>query len=511
MGSKTANLATLIIFGQVASILFAGVAFIIVARILGPVTYGVYTLAIAVSALFGAVGDFGVGTAFNKFVSEYGAKGKNTEIKHVISDGLAMVAIMGLIFAIVTFSLSNFLAATIMHNQSYSYIIWVVSLVVFFSLIYTPSYYVLIGFGKGFYVAIIMSVQTLIQAVTAILLALYGFGALAPIIGIIVGYLIGIMLSFYFIFLKLKVKACMPSFSRMKKLLKFTLPLAISNVLGAVANNFSLMFLGAIASMAVLGYIGVATRTISLLSVLTGSIGVSIMPAFSSTITTRMKHHIGRIYNYSIYITFLLMTPIVFFIILLAKPFIITVFGGTYGGAALFTSMLSIGILISMLGSYTSTLLVSASKVRRVLKYSALIVVMEFLLIPVFVVPFKGFGFILLFYIIAPIISDILYIRAANSLLNVKIKLKKLSYIIVAGAISAIFLIPLILIFGQDYIPLLSASFVEQVLVYPAVVSILGVAKRKDLENLSELTAKVPIMGKIIEMLTRYSLMFSRN
>jgi len=497
--------------GQLASTLFAGIAFIIIARILGPNTYGIYTLALAVSGFFGAVGDFGIGTAFNKFISEYIARGKPLEIGHLIADGFAAVIIVGLVLALLTMLLSSFIAASVMHSASYSYIVDAVSLIVLFSLIYTPAYSALIGFGKGSYVAIVMIVQTLVQAVIGITLALYGFGALAPILGIISGFVLGIIMSAYFIYIKQNVRICMPSLARIKKLFNFSLPLAASNVLGAVANNFSLMFLGVYATAAVLGYIGVATRTISILGIITSSISLSILPMFSSTLATSIKRHIGRFYNYSLYVAFLLIVPVILFIAILSKPFTITVFGSSYGSAALFVAIIGIGTLIGLIGSYTSMLLVSASKVKKVLKYNAIIVAIEFALMPLFIIELKGIGFILLFYMVAPIISLALYVPAAYSMLHIKLRWRRFLYILIAGLISAALILPLIALLGYDYIMLLVLALVEQLIAYPAIISVTGAANRKDLTNIMELTSSIPLLGRIMGILARYAMLFSRN
>ena len=48
--------------GRILSLFLAGIAFIVIARILGPSTYGIYTLVIAYVGFFGAFTDLGVGT-----------------------------------------------------------------------------------------------------------------------------------------------------------------------------------------------------------------------------------------------------------------------------------------------------------------------------------------------------------------------------------------------------------------------------------------------------------------
>ncbi|MGC8586418.1 MAG: oligosaccharide flippase family protein [Candidatus Micrarchaeia archaeon] len=510
MGAKTAHVATFIMLGQLLSTLFAGIAFIVIARILGPGTYGIYTLAMAVSGFFGSVGDFGVGTAFNKFIAQYKAKGNYAAISTILADGFLTVIIVGALLATITFILSGYLAKAIMHNESYYYIIYVVSLIVFFSLIFTPAYYALVGFGKGAYVAVVISMQTIVQATVGIALAISGFGALAPIIGIILGFITGIIIALYFIYARLGVKLALPKIRRIRKLLNFSLPLALSNVLGAVANNFSLMFLGAYVVASIVGYIGIATRTVSLLGILTGSISLSILPMFSSTLTMRIRRHIGKLYNYSVYVAFLLIVPAILFIVFLAKPFTVTVFSGTYANAAIFVAIIAFGNLIGLIGTYSSMLLASMNKVKKILEYSAIIVAVEFALMPLFIIFFKGIGFVFLFYILAPIISTMLYIHAIYSQLKFGIAWKRIGLVIVAGILSSMLLLPLIFIFGKAYIPLLVAALIEQLLSYPAIISLIGATKKRDLINISEISKGIPVLGKIMVLMTRYSMLFAR-
>ncbi|MGC8652048.1 MAG: oligosaccharide flippase family protein [Candidatus Micrarchaeia archaeon] len=511
IGARAAHVATFLMLGQLASTVLAGIAFIVIARILGPSTYGIYTLAIAVSALFGAVGDFGIGTAFNKFIAEYKAHARITDIEHLLADGFAAVAMVGLLFAILTLLFSSFLASTIMHSASYAYIVDVVSLIVFLSMIFTPAYSALVGFGKGAYVAMIMASQAIVQAAVGITLAIYGFGAIAPIIGIISGFAVGIVIAIYYIYVKQKLRVRAPSAARIKKLMGFSLPLAVSNVLGAVSNNFSLLFLGIFVSSAVIGYIGVSTRTISILGVLTGSISLSILPMFSSTLTTSLKRHIGRIYNYAIYVAFLLITPVILFIAVLARPFVVTVFGAAYGNAALFVAIIGIGTLVGLVGTYTSMLLISASKVRKVLKYNAIMVVVELALMPAFVIGLKGLGFVLLFYALAPVLLLALYVHAVRGVLNIKLRWKRILRVVLAGLLSTAMLLPLMLLFGSNFIPLLVAALAEQLIAYPAIVAATGAASRRDLGNLSSLMSGVPVLGYIMRMLTRYAALFVRS
>ncbi len=79
VGSATASVASLMVFGRFAAMFVSGITFIIVARLLGPSVYGIYVLAISYAGFFGGIADLGVSTALNKFIAQYRASGKKED------------------------------------------------------------------------------------------------------------------------------------------------------------------------------------------------------------------------------------------------------------------------------------------------------------------------------------------------------------------------------------------------------------------------------------------------
>jgi len=71
------------LIGRILTFVMTGIALVIVARLLGPSQYGVYTLAVAFASIFGSIGYFGIGTAVNKFVSESKQRKGPVEIDNV--------------------------------------------------------------------------------------------------------------------------------------------------------------------------------------------------------------------------------------------------------------------------------------------------------------------------------------------------------------------------------------------------------------------------------------------
>ena len=182
VGSKTARVASLMIFGRFISLFISGIAFILIARILGPGTYGIYTLAAAYASLVVSIGigDLGVSTAFNKFIGQYSGKSNNAQINKVLSNGYAAVLISGSVLTIIAFLLSGLVAGRLLGSSSLSYILEIVSFAILLSTLYGTSYNALVGFGKGSYVATVIVMHSAIQSTISVTLALLGYGARPP-------------------------------------------------------------------------------------------------------------------------------------------------------------------------------------------------------------------------------------------------------------------------------------------------------------------------------------------
>ena len=155
-------------------------------------------------------------------------------------------------------------------------------------------------------------------------------------------------------------------------------------------------------------------------------------------------------------------------------------------------------------------LLVGANKVKKILKYSIIIAVIELVLLFTIVPKFGAIGLIIMLYLITPTLIYLLMHRAARRLLGVKLNIYRIIKVVVAGAISAAFLVPLI-IFSTNYILILLVGVLEQIVLYPVIIAITGAAKINDLEDLKRITEALPLISNIIVVFAEYSKRFARN
>ncbi|HVC58430.1 MAG TPA: oligosaccharide flippase family protein [Candidatus Acidoferrales bacterium] len=509
IGARTASVASSILLGRSFALVLSGVTFIIVARLLGPTTYGIYTLAIAIAGFFGSVGDFGIGTAFNKFISEYLAKGQRGKIADVLYNGMALALAVGIILTLATIALSGVLAREVLHNAADTYVLYVASFSILAGILYSTTYNALVGFSRGRHITYVTIVQTVLQSVFTLALILAGFGVVSPIVGIIAGFIAGAIAALYIIYSRNGTALGRLSISKMRELLSFSIPMAISNVLNFVATNLTLIVLGLFAAVAIVGNFGVAIRTSSILNLVIDSIGVSMLPLFSSTMSSKkISTGITKIFNYSIYVAFMIASPIMFSLAILSKQFTYTVFSGVYSYAPLYVSVMAIGVLLAIIGAYTSTLLVSAGKVRKILKYNAIVAIIQFSSIALLIPVLKGVGAVVLLFVITPIATSAIFAYGARVNLGIFQKMGRIYRTLLSAAISAAFLLPLIYLIGQNYILLLLVSGIEQMLLYPAILAKLNGIKHKDIEILKGFTATIPMVNFTVNIFAKYTMLF---
>jgi O-antigen/teichoic acid export membrane protein len=305
---------------------------------------------------------------------------------------------------------------------------------------------------------------------------------------------------------KNRIRLVRPSISGMKRIFNFGLPIVISNVLGTVVNNVAILVLGLFVVAAVVGNIGIAQNANALFNLVTVSISVSLIQLFSTVLkSNKAKHRIGDFFSNSVYYAFVFVAPLIFFVAILAKPFSYVAFGGVYNLAPLYIRFTSIGLLLGLAGAYATSLIISTGNTKQVLKYNAFIVAVQLLLVFALIPILKGIGFVLTFFVITPVLMDILFVRYAIKKLKVGLKLGRLFRVLTANILGTLPLYLLIVVFGGNYVPLLIVGVITTLLAYPLALSALKGIERKDMENLRKFSSDIPVVSSILNLLLDYA------
>ncbi len=504
MGSKTVNVASYVLIGRILTFLFTGTALVIVTRLLGPSQYGTYTLAIAFGGMFGSIGYFGIGTALNKFVSEYKQASKRDEMGMIISNSMVLLLISGVVLSAICIVFSSIISQFVFHTGSLSYVIDLVAFYIIASMLFGSFYDTMIGFGNGKHIALMAAVEAVVQASVSIPLALGGLGALAPIIGLIIGYSAGFIIGISLIFKYNDIVLGRISVSYMKKILGFAAPIASYNVFANLTSNIAIIFLGYFAISSVIGNVGVASRAGSLVSVIFDSIGFALLPAFSAALADKkLKKHLGRIYGYTVYLAMAFVGPLLFYMGIFSDPFSALVFGKSYTYAPFYISILCLGLLVGIAGTYAGTLLISANKVRKVFKYNIIVNSIIFALVISLVPYFGSTAYVLLTFILSPLLLDIFLIRSVAGMFKINFRIRKMTGLILADAFVSILALPLY--YFLNGAALLFTAAVIFAAIYPLAAVIAGGIEKADTETMISLSKGIPLAGSALRAFIRYA------
>ena len=511
IGTRGANVASFILIGKFTSILLTGIAFIIVARVLGPSVYGVYTLIIGAMGILTATGDFGVSTAINKFVAERIAAGRRNEVGPLLFNSLLPIAAIGLAIAVIIFSISGYLSVYILHTGSYRSLIGIASFYILVTMLYDVAYGALVGLGSK--LASVQALQSGSQAVISITLALLGFGAAAPILGLEFGLLIGFAAAII-VLIAVERIAIVPQIdlTQIGDMFRFALPLGLSSFFGAVANNIGIILLGVFSVTTVMaGNFGVASKIASLLDLVVGAIYMASIPMFSSAFIEKKGSVIAqKLYGYAFYMALVVVTPMVFYMTVLAKPFSYVLFSGLYKMGPEYIALVSLGILIWLLGYYASALMISAGKIKEVLKYNVIIFVIELAAVLLLVPRFLGLGLVLAVYFVSYISTSVIFFLGVKKMFSVHLDWSKVGRILLANVVAAALAYVPYFLLPTKFIPSLVLGLAIEICAYPVLLTATGAMTTKDFDHVKSASKTIPVFGGMIRLLVDYAMVVAR-
>ncbi|MGC8623179.1 MAG: oligosaccharide flippase family protein [Candidatus Micrarchaeia archaeon] len=510
IGIKSVNVTSFVIFGKIFAIIVSGITFLIVARLLGPSNYGIYILALAAAGLFGSFSQLNIGAYFNKNIPHLLLTGKRDEIALSLGNGFVLLGIFSIVVVIIGVAFSGPIATYIFHNSSATDSVALAMFTIIFSLVYTTAYSILISFNDGKRLMFLSVTNNSMQSAFTISLVLLGFGVFGAISGLIIGLFAAMLLSLFYIEKRSKIAFSLDEFRRgYRKLLSFSVPLTGAGIIGSLLGNFAVVFLGAVATPVIIGSYGVASKIGALIDILTGSIGVVLVPTFSTTLAhTNIKNKIGKVFNYSVYFGLLFAMPIIMYLVAFSNILIPILFTSSYSDASLYMALISIGILIGIVGAYSSSLMVSYGKLKELFKYTAISCAIQLVFILLLVPKFYAVGLILATFILGSIVSDYLLISYMRKSLGIRLGYNIARLIAVNFVLFAIF-VPVV-ISGIGGIPKLAIGIVLLLFVYPALLGSMRAISHYEISVLNNLSSGIPVFGTWLKAILAYASMFAK-
>jgi len=350
------ELATNIIM-KVGALVFT----ILIARMLLPELFGLYSLALGTIIIFTSFSDLGIGAAVITYLSNKISKKQNSKAKGYFKTLLNWKIKLSLVASLILIFLSYYLANSYYDKPIFfallagAIYIPVVTLTNFLSLSFKASNnfkYPLIK--EIFFQALrLMIVPLAILIIFKMNLDTNTFLSLVFLV-IIVCYLLSFFLLIYFMRRKLPfLRAKTKKLNKKEKsgLLKFILPLTAITLSGAFFGYIDMFMLGHYVSSTFISYYSVSFVLVSSVAVMVGSLATGIFPIFSRIKGPSLKNLLRKSKNIAFIVSFFM----AIFTVFAAYWIIKIVYGSSFLPATLFLQFFSILIILSpIIAIYTS-------------------------------------------------------------------------------------------------------------------------------------------------------------
>lgn len=319
MLTKTAINTYVVFFGNGLSAFFAFLFFLISFRTMRIEDFGYFSAMLSFLLLVSDLADVGIGSSLSAFLPPLEIN-LNSLYSFLKTAFLLQIGI-AVLLSCVLFILSQFLSNILFHNLNLAWFVRIWILGIFCTIIANFFQYTLSARQKFYQVGFLSAFSSILRVVFIGVLIEFSFVNLFSISWLHVFTFVFTGIA-AFLFIKPAFLKAIRIREDLRKLVKFTSFLAISRGLTSLASRLDVLMLISLAGPKEAGIYSIASRVISIYPLLAGSFSMVVAPKMS---TIGNKEHLKKFISKVIFGTIGIIASVVFLIII-GKPFMITLF-----------------------------------------------------------------------------------------------------------------------------------------------------------------------------------------
>lgn len=343
------------IMGQSIPLIVALVTTPVIVHGLGTERFGVLTLAWMAVGYF-SLFDMGIGRATTKFVAEYIARGEFNSLPQLIWTSIAMLLGLGLLGGLVIAMLTPWLVNYILKIppiliSETTMTFYVLALSVPFVLGTSGVRGVLEAQQRFGLVNAIKTPASITSFIVPVLILPFSNNLYHIVAVLVISRFLVFLIYLYCCITSLPIlkQIQLPSILCTKELLKFGGWLTVSNIISPFMAYMDRFIIGSMLSMSAVAYYVTPYDLVTKLWIISGSLLGVLFPVFSSY-SVNQKEKISLLFERTVKYLLVILSPIVFFLIVLAEPFLEIWLGHEFAAhSTLVLQILSIGALICAL------------------------------------------------------------------------------------------------------------------------------------------------------------------
>lgn len=506
MGKTSATGSFQLFIGIATSTLILAVGTIILARLMTPEEYGLYSVALIPSYMIALFREWGVDSAIVRYSATFRAQNRQEHAKKVITAGLLFEVSTGIMLMALSVALSNFIATTVFHRPESAQLIAIVSITIFSGALLTAFQASFKGFERMELYSLTAISQSIVKTTLSPLLVFMGYSALGAVLGYTISFLaasiIGLTVLYLAIFKNLK-KEENPKTSlskTLKNMLHYGFPLSISSILTGFLAQFYSFLMAIYCADAIIGNFQVATQFATLLTFFTFPISTVLFPTFSKINPQEEKKLLQTVFASSVKYAAMLLVPATTATMVLSKPLIATLFGEKWTFAPLFLALYVINNLYVVFGNLSiGSLLAGVGETKTLMKLSLITTTLG-IPMALALIPTMGIMGLIIVHVLAGVPSMFigLYLVWKNYSAKADFKTSAKVFFSSALAVSVTFLI---LNFANfpDWVELVlgGATFL---LTYLISAPLTGAINSSDARNLKIMFSNLGVVSKLLNI-----------
>jgi len=478
---------------------------IIIARLLGPEDYGLYSLLIVVPSLFIGLVDFGITSAITRFSVKFRTESKNPDVGGVIKTGLFFELAVGVIASVFCFLFSDVLATYLINRPEAGFYIKVASILILFQTLFNTLSSIFMGLDNMENNAVMMIIRAFTKILLSTLLIILGFGILGALLGHISCYIVAAAVSAAILTLKLRKNRenHKAGSGILKSMLKYGAPLYMSGLLGLFMLQYQTIIIAFLTSNAEIGNFQVATLFSTAITLIVYPF-TTLFPAFSKL--DPENGQLSQFFRRSVKYTALLLIPASVAIAVMSKDLVLTFFGSDYNLAPTFVAFYILINLYAGFGSVVFTFLFNGiGRTDIVLKSSLINIIVFTPLAPLLTASYGITGLIAALFT-SGFCSLLYLLLTAVKKINVNLDVSASAKIYIASATSAAFCLTFLSASPFSSIPNLIFGGTIFLFAYLTLLPAIGVINLTDIEIFKLMFHKIKSVWSILKLLLSYEM-----
>lgn len=498
--------------GQTSSTIIMAIASILIARLLGPENYGLYTVALIVPSLLIPISDLGISQALTKFSAQLRSEGKERKVASLIKTGIIFKLLLSIILSVALFLLSEGIASYVLKRPHIALFIRLGSLYLLGQAVLQTVKSTYVGLDETEKCGLLMNVQAVTKTLASPVLILLGLGVVGAILGAGLGLLLASGIGISLLLLRTTPALHQRShgenidFSQGLRLMTaYGMPLYISLLLFTFLSQYRSFILAFLASDVEIGNYSTAMNFSFLITLLTYPITESLFPAFSKLTIEKDRSSVEKMFRLSVKYTSLLVIPASLALSVLSQEFIYILYGAQFGLAPTYLALYTLSFLCAGLGTLVlSNLFKGQGDTKTSLRINIVAMVLSIPLVPILTLLYGVQGLIASVLVTA-FLSVIYSLYLARRKYRVNVDWSS-SLRTVLASLSSALVVYVFLRFSPFSSPVyrLAAGGSLYLLTFLVFTPLLGAINKEDIKNLNELTMGLtpiyPIVRQVLNL-----------